>query len=89
MSIIDVLGFAIQSMQVDPSIRHRVDLHKGVSEIANIRSLPVGIIRQDDEVEERMKAEQEKMAAQQTLEAGVQAAGIVDSLASANKAARV
>jgi len=89
MSIIDVLGFAIQSMQVDPSIRHRVDLHKGVSEIANIRSLPVGIIRQDDEVEERIKAEKEQMQSQQTLEAGVQVAGIVDSLASANKSARV
>lgn len=89
MSIIDVLGFAIQSMQVDPSIRHRVDLHKGVSEIASIRSLPVGIIRQDDEVEERMKAEAEQMQAQQQLEMGVQAAGIVDSLASANKAVRM
>lgn len=89
MSIIDVLGFAIQSMQVDPSIRHRVDLHKGVSEIANIRSLPVGIIRQDDEVAARIKQEQEQMQGQMQLEAGVQAAGIVESLASANKAARL
>jgi len=88
IGILDVLSFGIQAMQVDPSIRHRVDLHEGLKEIGSIRGLPVGVLRQDDEVEERMAAEQEQMAQQQQLETGVQAAGIVETLASANKAAR-
>jgi hypothetical protein len=76
-------------MQVDPTVRHRVNLHKGVKSIGNIRSLPVGIIRQDDEVDKLIEQEQQAQSTQQGLEMGVQAAGIVDSLASANKAARV
>lgn len=88
LAIIDVLSFGIQSMQVDPTIRHRVNLHEGVKVIGNIRSLPVNIIRQDDEVEKLIQQEQEAQSTQQGLEMGVQAAGIVDSLASANKAAR-
>jgi hypothetical protein len=89
LAIIDVLSFGIQAMQVDPTVRHRVNLHKGVKSIGNIRSLPVGIIRQDDEVDKLIEQEQQAQSTQQGLEMGVQAAGIVDSLASANKAARV
>lgn len=89
IGILDVLSFGIQAMQVDPTIRHRVDLHEGLKEIGSIRGLPVGILRQDDEVAERMQAEQQQMAQQQQLEAGVMGADIVDKLASANKAVRM
>lgn len=88
MAILDVLGFSIQAMQVDPSVRHRINLHEGVKELGSIRSLPVNIIRQDDEVDEMMRQEQEQMANQQQLEGGVQAADIVQKLSSASETAR-
>ena len=75
-------------MQVDPSVRHRVNLHEGVKKISQIRGLPVGIIREDDEVEEMQAADAEAQAGAQEMEALTAGAGIVDSLASANKAAR-
>ncbi len=88
IAILDVLGFSIQSMQVDPTIRHRVNLHEGVKKLSDIRSLPVGIIREDDEVDEMIAAEQDQMQAQNALMAGGEAAGIVEKLASANKTVR-
>lgn len=88
IAILDVLSFSIQAMQVDPSVRHRVDLHKGVQEIGNIRALPVGILKQDDEVEKLIKAEAQQVDAQNELNSGQQLAGIVESMASANKAVR-
>lgn len=88
MGILDVLGFSIQAMQVDPSVRHRVNLHEGVKKISEIRGLPVGIIREDDEVEELQAADAEAQANAQEVEQLAAGAGIVDSLASANKAVR-
>lgn len=87
MGIVDVLGFSIQAMQVDPSVRHRVDLHEGVKRISEIRGLPVGIIRENDLVEKLQDEDKQAQAGAQEMEALTAGAGIVDSLASANKAA--
>lgn len=89
IAIIDVLGFGIQAMQIDPSVRHRINLHQGVKEIASIRGLPVGIVRQDDEVKKLEDADKQAAAAQEAAQIMQTGAGIVDSLASANKAARL
>jgi hypothetical protein len=88
IAILDVLSFGIQSMQVDPSVRHRVDMHEGLKQIADIRGLPVGIIRQDDVVAQMMQAEQEAQQGQQMLEQAQMGAGIVESLAAANRTVR-
>ena len=88
IAILDVLSFGIQAMQVDPTVRHRIDLHEGVKQIADIRGLPVGIIKQDDFVEQAIKAEQEAAAGQQALEQAQMGAGIVESMASANRTVR-
>lgn len=88
IAILDVLSFGIQAMQVDPTVRHRVNLHEGLKEIGSIRGLPVGVLRQDDDVEERLQQDQEQQQSQQQLEGGVQAADIVSKLASANQAVR-
>lgn len=88
IAILDVLGFGIQAMQVDPSIRHRIDLHEGVKQISDIRGLPVGIIKEDDAVEKAMEAEAQAQQGQVALEQAQMGAGIVDSLASANKSVR-
>lgn len=84
-AILDVLGFAIQGMSVDPTLRFRVDLHRGVSEIAGIRSVPVGIIRENDEVAKLKEQEQQSAEGQQMLQQGVEAADIVQKLSSANR----
>jgi len=56
-------------MQVDPSLKHRLDLHESIKQLGVIRGLPVGILRQDDEVEalvaqEAVAAEAEPQAEQ-------------------------
>lgn len=89
IGILDVLSFGIQAMQVDPSVRHRINLHEGLKNIGDIRGLPVGVLRADDEVQRAIEVDEQQMAAQQQLQVGAQAAGIVDTLASANKAVRV
>lgn len=88
LSIIDIVGFNIQAMQVDPSTSMRVNLHEAIKQLSDIRGVPVGIIREDDEVEAMMAEQAQQQQAQATLEQAGQAAGIVEQLASANKAAR-
>lgn len=88
IAIIDVLGFGIQSLQIDPTVSERINLHEGVKQLADIRGLPVGVIREDDEVEERINARREAEEGAQTMNMMQQGAGIVESLASANKAVR-
>jgi len=86
IAIIDVMTFATQAMAVDESVRHRVDLHEGIKTIANIRALPVGIIRQDDEVEALTRQEQEQMQQMQQMQMAEQAAGAYEKAAKGDAA---
>jgi len=85
VAIVEILTFAMQAMQVDPSIANRVDLHEGLKNIGQIRGLPVGILRQDDEVQAMNQQQQQQMQAQQMLAAGQQVAGISKDAAQAEK----
>jgi hypothetical protein len=86
IAIIDVMTFAAQAMAVDESIRHRVNLHKGIKTIADIRALPVGTIRQDDEVDELIKVEQQQMQQMQQMQMAEQAAGAYEKAAKGDAA---
>lgn len=88
IAILDVLSFGMQSMNVDPSVRHRIDLHAGIKEIADIRGLPVGLIREDDAVEALQQQEQEQQQTAMMLDQAAQGADVVEKLASANQAVR-
>jgi hypothetical protein len=66
LAILDILSFAMQSMNVDPSVANRVDLHEGIKVMANIRGVPTGIIRQDDAVktiEDKQKQQRDQAIA--------------------------
>jgi len=67
MSIIDILTVAGSGAGLDPSVAMRVNVHEALKNIADIRGLPVGIIREDDEVEEMQKAQAEAAQAQQQM----------------------
>lgn len=86
IAIIDVMTFATQAMAVDESIKHRVNLHEGIKKISDIRALPVGVIRQDDEVDELLAAEQEQMQQQQQMQMAEQAAGAYEKAAKGDAA---
>ena len=86
IAIIDVMTFATQAMQVDESVRHRVNLHEGLKVLGDIRALPVGIIREDDEVEELMAQEQKQLQAQQQMQMAEQAAGVYEKAAKGDAA---
>ena len=81
LAILDVINFAGQAMNIDPTLAKRIDLHEGLKEIADIRSIPASMIKADDVFNEEMQAEQEAMQQQQQMEQAAQVADI------ANKAA--
>lgn len=66
MSVIDIMQLAVQGFQIDPTLAKRVNLHEGLKVVAEIRGVPSGIIRQDDEFEAIMEAE--KQAQQQAMQ---------------------
>ena len=66
IGILDVMGFAAQAMEIDPSISNRIDLHEGIKIMADIRGMPAGIIRKDDEVE-AIEAKQQEAAQKQEM----------------------
>lgn len=86
IAIIDVMTIATQAMAVDDSVKHRVDLHEGIKVLGDIRSLPVGIIRQDDKVNELIAQEQEAIQTQQALMTADQAAGAYEKAAKGDAA---
>lgn len=86
IGIIDVLTFASQAIAVDDSVRHRVNLHEGIKVLGDIRSLPVGIIREDDVVDEMRANEQQQMQQQQALQMAEQAAGAYEKAAKGDAA---
>jgi hypothetical protein len=85
ISIVDTTNFTLQAMQVDPSLKHKLDLHKSIDLMGEIRGLPVGILRKKDEVEARIKKEQEEMQMMQMLQAGEQVASIAEKSANAEQ----
>ena len=88
VAIVELMQVAMNAMNVDPSVRHRVNLHEAIKNIGDIRSIPVGIIRQDDEVKAINEQEAQQIQAMQMLQAGEQAAGIAKTAAEADKASK-
>ncbi len=81
MAILDVMRVCGEAMAIDPSIRNRVDFHKAIKEISNIRG--VDILRQDDEVDELVAQQEEQAAAAQELEAANVASQSIKNVAQA------
>lgn len=88
LSILDVASTAIQFSQVDPRVGVRLNLDKAIQALSNIRGVRGGIIREDDEVDAIMEANQRAQQEQVMLAAAQQGADIVDKMASASKTAR-
>lgn len=88
IAIIDVMNLGMQAMQIDPTVAHRLDLHKGLKEIGKIRGVPGGLIRQDDEVTARVQGEQQQMQQMQQVQAGREIAAGAKDMAQADQAMR-
>ena len=88
IAIMDVLSFTLQGMAADPTLRHRANLHEATKQLSDIRGLPVGIIREDDEVDELIQQEAQSAQMQQTLESAQMGADVVEKMASASKTVR-
>lgn len=69
IAIVETMQLVGQGMQLDPSLANRVNLHNAIKEIGSIRGLPVGIIRQDDEVEEMAQEQAQQAQMAQMVEA--------------------
>lgn len=88
IAILDVLSFAIQATQIDPTVRHRYNLHEGIKVLGNIRGLPVDILRQDDEVEALIQAENQQAMQMQGMAMAEQGANVVEKMANARETVR-
>jgi hypothetical protein len=69
LAILDVMNVTMQGMNVDPSLANRVNMHEAIKLIGGIRGLPVGVVRQDDEVEAKTQQQQAQAAQAQMVEA--------------------
>lgn len=83
LGIMDIMNYAMNGMNVDPSLADRIDLHAGAKHIANIRGIPVDVIRQDDAVAEINKQKQEQAQVAQGMALASEAAGAAKDLAQA------
>ncbi len=88
MGILDIMNISMQALQVDPSVANRINLHEAIKEMAKIRGVAGGMIRQDDEVNAIMKQQQAQMQQQQTMEAAPAMAGAVKDIAQAEAMTR-
>lgn len=82
IGIVDVLGFAKQMADMDQSIVNRVDLHKAIKRLAEIRGAS-SIIRQDDEVEAMQASQEEQQQQLMQLQQAEQLAGAAEKVARA------
>lgn len=88
IGIIDILNFATQAMQVDQTVRHRVDFHEGIKQLGQIRSVPLGVVRQDDKVQELIDKDNKAMENQQMLETAERGAAAYEKAAKGEAALR-
>lgn len=86
LGIMDVMNFAINGMNVDPSLADRIDLHKAVKHITNIRGIPADVLREDDAVAEIIQGRQQQQQIEQGMMMASEAASATKDLAMANKA---
>jgi hypothetical protein len=83
IGIIDMIQIGAQAMQIDPTTADRLDLHTGLKELAKIRGVPTGLIRQDDEVDQIASQRQEQQNQMTMMEAAPAMAGAVKDIAEA------
>jgi hypothetical protein len=88
LAILELLGQYRNDIQLTPSIKNRVNLDEAYKQMASIRGIPVGVIRQDDAVAELNRQDQQAAQAAQMLAAGEQVANIADKAASAEQRAK-
>ncbi len=85
LGILDMMNFAMNGANLDPTLADRINLHAGAKHIANIRGIPVDVIRQDDEVQAMAEAKQQQAQLAQGVEMAATAAGAARDLGAAQK----
>ena len=88
VAISEAVQYVTAGFQIDPSLRHRIDLHEGLKRLGSIRGLPVGLIRQDDEVQAMAEQEAQQMAQMQAVQAGQGVAAAAKDMATAEKVSK-
>jgi len=86
LGIMDIMNFAMNAMNIDPSMADRIDLHQGARHIANIRGIPADIIREDDAFQQIQQAKQQQQQVSEGVAMASEAASATKDLALANKA---
>ncbi len=88
MGILDIMQICIQAMNVDPAVGTRLNLHNAIKELAKIRGVAGGIIRQDDEVEAIQAQQQQQQQQAMMMETAPAMAGAVKDMAQAEAAGK-
>lgn len=79
-SIVELMTIAGQAAAIDPKVVMRINFDEAIKELADIRGIPVQIIRQDDEVEAMNQQQQQQNQMAQMVEAAPKVAGAVKDL---------
>jgi hypothetical protein len=78
------VGFAVETMQAFPEVRHKVNIMKAIDKFNELNSGPADILRSDDEAQQLMQQEQQQMLQQEALATAAAAAKGAKDLSGAN-----
>lgn len=88
IAIVDVLNLTSQLARVNPAALDRIDFDEAIKQIAKIRAIPAGIVKEDDLVNAERKAAQEREQAMMKMEQAQAMAGMAKDVAPMVKAAQ-
>lgn len=84
MAILEMFNIVAGQAQIAPDMMKRIDYQKALEKLCEVRGIGF-MLRSEEEMEERMQAEQEQMQTAQMLAGAEQVANIADKAASAEQ----
>lgn len=88
LGIVDIMNFVMNAGNIDPSIADRVNMHEAIKHIVNIRGVPYGVLRSDEEVTAINQGKQEQQAVQEGMLLAREGAAAAKDLAVAQNAGK-
>lgn len=82
-AIMNTLADIATMSQIDPSVRHVIDVHDAAREMANIRGCPAKLLRSEDQVMELLQQDSEQQGAAAASAAAPQVSASIKNLAQA------
>lgn len=88
LGIVDIMNFTLNAGNIDPSIVDRVNMHEAIKHIVNIRGVPYGVLRSDEQVQAINEAKQQQQELMDGMALAREGAAAAKDLSAAQAAAK-